>query len=198
MRTFLFLFFILFLTLQLEANDQVLPQENLCPKQMIVTIECAENNNEFQLLKHAGRYTEPKMELNENSSHMICTYSAHEWISRYKVVDDSGSRIVSVTNLQELGSVAHHVRSKGFQFGSDVSPFSMITYKSLDNNFTADQMFLYSGLESTFGKNNVTVAAINNTNITTAVLSDKYMKSENAAADSYVTGSNCFIQIKND
>ena len=202
MKLFVIYFLSIFF-LQFGANAFALSQppsnvNNLCPQQIVVAIDCPKNQNDFQLLRHLGKYTGPKMELTPDHRQMICSYGASEWISKYIFRDMSGEKTIIVSSLYELSSVADMIRQMGFnlgRFSKKTLPFTMVTYRQDKRNYTPDQMFLYSGLESTFGEGNLSMADTDDS-VSTMIINERYLKSQNAAADTYVTGSNCIIAIK--
>jgi hypothetical protein len=177
---------------------------NECPQQLVVGIDCTDNGGDFQLLKHLGKYTQPRMEVEPSNSQMVCSYGVSEWVSKYKIVDGLGEKTVTVTSTEQLVGVANVIRQKGFKmdyFDRKTGPFTMVTFRNepvrnepAKQNRTPDQMFLFSGLESTFGKDNLAVTTGNK--ISTVIINERYLKSQDAATDTFVTGSNCVVMIK--
>jgi hypothetical protein len=187
-----FLIFYFFLA---TANATI----NSCPPAVLVSVQCAQAQKDFQLIKHLGKYTQPKMEFNNSQNVLICTYKSDEWISKYRYVTKNEERFITASSLEDLASVASIIHSSGFKvdyFDVKSNPFTTLTYKEKNNYFKPDQIFLYSGLESTFENNSFAVSASNKDLVSTIVINDNYMKSHDVAADTFQTGSNCLIEIK--
>lgn len=170
-----------------------------CTPQVFISLECAPNQKTFQLIKHFGKYNQPKTEFNEAQNMIICSYRSNEWVSQYRYVHGHTEKILNVTNLEDLANVVNIIRELGFKvdhFGNNSYPFSMLTYKEEKNQYLADEIFLFSGLESTFENNNFGVKARDKKMVSTVVINERYLKSQDVTADTFETGSNCIIQIK--
>lgn len=171
-----------------------------CPEQVLISIECQENSeSDFQLLTHLGRYRNAQAEVDSRTNNIICSYGVYEWVSRYKFSNGSDVVTASVSNLTELRRIAEVILSKGLRatyLNELVMPFSMVTFRPDDNRLRPERMFVFSGIESTFEKEGFAVETSDRNQVSTAVISDTYLKSKNTATDVYVTGSSCFIKIK--
>lgn len=139
------------------------------------------------------------MDFDKSQNVMVCSYGSREWVSKYRYSHNNNQKYVSVSNLEDLAGIVLLINSKGFKvdhFGSNSNPFSMLTFKEKNNQLTADQIFLFSGLESTFENNSFSVNALNKHMVSTIVINERYLKSQNAAADTFETGSNCLVAVK--
>lgn len=191
-------FVLFFFTISFFLGSISKADTNFCPSQVIVTIECLDDGSAFQLIKHLGKYTNPKMEMSSDNQRLVCSFGVNQWVSKYKVKVGNQNRMESATSTQQLLQVANFIDKKDFNFvkmNGNPDPFAVVTYKQKSQNFEQDQMFLFSGLESTFGKDNFNVSA-NGEVMSTVIVNDRFLKSQNAAADTYVTGSNCIVSIK--
>ncbi len=171
-----------------------------CPDQISIAIECQKSNRELQLISHIGNYFNPTHEIDPESKSLICSYSSDTWTSTYFFVDNISERIIRVSTLEDLSMVAQLVRQTGFPveyFGDYTSPFTMMTYPLNDPQHAPEQLFLFSGLESTFDQNNFSIAALDAKSFSTVVINEKYLKSQDAAADTFQTGNNCSVSINN-
>lgn len=170
----------------------------ICPKQVTVAIQCEVATKEFQLISHVGTYNSPAYEEDPASGLMICNYSSDSWTSTYRYVDSISERIIRVSSLEDLSMVVQLVRQMGFPveyFGDYASPFTMVTYKLKDPKRAPEQLYLFSGLESTFDEDNFSVAALETKKFSTVVINENYLKSQNAVADTFRTGNNCSVSM---
>ena len=189
-----FFFFLLIL-----LSNPNLAIARVCPQEIVVSIECAPQAMDFQLLSHIGRYSQPKIERDFNKDLMICTYLSNEWISKYKYIEGSQEITALATNLKELYGIVKVIDKKGFKvdhFSEKSNPFTMVAFNDKEENLKPEQMFLFSGLESTFENNNFNVGASDENKVSTIVINERYLKSQDVAADTFQTGSNCHIKIK--
>lgn len=191
MKLLIVLFF--FISAPLYAGNQ-------CPQKISILLECEPSQNHFQLVRHKGNYIHPQMDFDKKENLLVCSYVTNQWSSTYKYSDAGIEKIIQVTSLGGLSDIVHLVDQIGFKvdhFGINSNPFLMLTFKPNEKYFSLDQVFLFSGLESTFdGANNFSVDALDNKKFSTIVINEKYLKSGNTTADTFVTGSNCSVKIK--
>lgn len=138
------------------------------------------------------------MEYDQSHQLMVCSYSSEEWFTKYKFIDQSGEQTLTVSSLAQLSAVVGVIKNKGFKIDhfSDLSrPFSTVTYNFKDKKITPNQLFLFSGLESTFGEDDLPVT-LSQHKVSTVIVNDRYAKSRNIAADTFRTGGNCVLTIK--
>jgi hypothetical protein len=176
-----------------------LVKANSCPPSVVISVQCAPNKKDFQLVKHLGKYTLPKMEYDNATNIMICSYESDQWASKYRYINNNQEKFINASSLNDLVDVVNIINSTGFKadyFSNKSNPYVMLTYKENNNYFHPDQIFLYSGLESTFGNNGFTVSALSKDAVSTYVINERYLKSQNIAADTFQTGSNCTVAIK--
>lgn len=179
-------------------NAFAIAEESNCPSQITVAIQCENSNKGFQLISHIGTYLNPTYEIDSSSGSMICSYNSHNWTSTYRYVDRISERIIRVSSLEDLSMVVQLVRELGFRveyFGDYTTPFTMVTYKLKDPQRAPEQLFLFSGLESTFDDDNFSVAALETKKFSTVVINEKYLKTQDAATDTFQTGNNCSVSL---
>lgn len=183
-----------FSSLSAEATAQI--SQLQCPHQVEIKIKClSEEEKDFQLIEHLGQYSYPEVNFNPNVSRMICTYRAINWFSLYKIP----GKTKRVAQLGDMVEVVQAIQAKGFNtgyFSNLTSPYSMLTFKQQNQKLSLDQLFLFSGIESTYENQNFNVAALNFNKVSTVVVNDKYLKTRNNAADAFFTGSKCLVSIK--
>jgi hypothetical protein len=170
-----------------------------CPPSVLLAIECPDSARNFQLLKHIGKYSQPKLDFDASKNVVVCSYVSNEWISKYKYLENNEQKVVSATTPQDLSGIVRVISDRGFNidnFSGNLNPYSVVTFKQKNSKFVLDQVFLYTGLESTFEKDNFAVNTLDKRKISTIIINDRYLKTEDAAADTFQTGSNCLVTVK--
>jgi hypothetical protein len=194
---FLIIIFFLISTTLFSAPSYA---KNKCPKEVSVLLECKPSPKKFQLLRHIGKYLNTQVDLEKKENLLVCSYASKTWSSTYKYDDVGIEKIIQVTSLQGLSNIVQLVDQIGFKvdhFGINSTPFLMLTFKPHRHYFSLYQMFLFSGLENTFdGADNFSVDAFDRKKFSTIIINEKFLKTGNATADTFVTGSDCSAKIK--